>query len=545
MSNIKQFFDKDGNDIFPVTHASAVFGDEGKTIQEEVVKLKNNNVELDNQSEIGALISNGRCRFFISDNIISLDNTLVLTNVENIVIEGVGKSSVIETTNGIVIKLINCHNITFRNLTIRSTGTGSNMYGALTIENGCNNISIENCLIESSCSNGVKILAESDYVDNVIFRDCVFSNIARMGVEAQNHKTVLGYGYRNIKIDNCVFDNIGTSGSNGMGVSLSGQGRSCVVRDCKFSKCTTIGIEGVGVSYSIFDNNLFIFEDKVYVPFSFSNNTTMINNVFRNNDIQNDNNLVLTNTFRNLNNCTFESNNFCGVSMRNVSNSIFFNNKYFTAGKYALYMENTSQNNRFLYDIYDNSICTSNYATIRIYTDDCINNLFMNYTIKQGTGGAAYDGEGAKYCHFVSRMSNTNYPVANNGDNHMSSYKLSGGFTTTKTRQLTISELISYTYRLPILLNIEIMALNDAGTAMDVLSGSVYAITLSNKCNVIESTLMSKNGRLTAKVHAQDDTIIIQINSTTEFRTSIGKISCKAASSSFKLTISDVDLVTF
>ena len=32
MSNIKQFFDKDGNDIFPVTHASAVFDDEGRSI---------------------------------------------------------------------------------------------------------------------------------------------------------------------------------------------------------------------------------------------------------------------------------------------------------------------------------------------------------------------------------------------------------------------------------------------------------------------------------------------------------------------------------
>lgn len=34
MSNIKQFFDKDGNDIFPVTHASAVFDDNGKSILE-------------------------------------------------------------------------------------------------------------------------------------------------------------------------------------------------------------------------------------------------------------------------------------------------------------------------------------------------------------------------------------------------------------------------------------------------------------------------------------------------------------------------------
>lgn len=489
------------------------------------------------------MISNGSCRFFINDNTISLHDTLVLANVENIVIEGVGKCSVIEATNGIVIRLLNCHDITFRNLTIRSIGTDSTIYGALTIENGCNNITIENCLIESSCSNGVKILAQSDYVDNITFRDCIFSNIARMGVEAQNHEAVLGYGYRNIKIDNCVFDNIGTSGSNGMGVSLSGQGRSCVIRDCKFSKCATIGIEGVGVSYSIFDNNLFIIDDKGYTPFSFSNDTTMINNVFRNNDITNDNNLVLTNTFRNLNNCTFESNKFCGVSMRNVSNSVFFNNKYFTAGKYALYMENKSKNNRFLYDIYDNSICTSNYATIRLYTDDCINNLFMNYTIKQGTGGSIYDGAGVKYSYFVNRI--INYPVANNGDSHMSSYKITGGFTTTKTRQLTISGLVSYTYRLPILLNIEVMALNDAGTTMDVLSGSIYAISISNAYTIIESTLVSKNGHLTAKVYAQDGTIIIQINSSTDFRTSIGKISCVADNSSFKLAQSDVELVAF
>ena len=36
MSNIKQFFDKDGNDIFPVTHVSAVFDGEGNTIEDKI-----------------------------------------------------------------------------------------------------------------------------------------------------------------------------------------------------------------------------------------------------------------------------------------------------------------------------------------------------------------------------------------------------------------------------------------------------------------------------------------------------------------------------
>lgn len=38
MSNIKQFFDKDGNDIFPVTHASAVFDDAGKSIETNLIE---------------------------------------------------------------------------------------------------------------------------------------------------------------------------------------------------------------------------------------------------------------------------------------------------------------------------------------------------------------------------------------------------------------------------------------------------------------------------------------------------------------------------
>lgn len=40
MSNIKQFFDKDGNDIFPVTHASAVFDDEGVSLNDYIDDIR-------------------------------------------------------------------------------------------------------------------------------------------------------------------------------------------------------------------------------------------------------------------------------------------------------------------------------------------------------------------------------------------------------------------------------------------------------------------------------------------------------------------------
>lgn len=42
MSNIKRMKDKDGNYIYPMTHASAVFNDEGQSIDEIIRNLKPN-----------------------------------------------------------------------------------------------------------------------------------------------------------------------------------------------------------------------------------------------------------------------------------------------------------------------------------------------------------------------------------------------------------------------------------------------------------------------------------------------------------------------
>lgn len=55
MSNIKQFFDKDGNDIFPVTHASAVFDSDGNNVidQMSVINESINDISI-NVKSLGA-----------------------------------------------------------------------------------------------------------------------------------------------------------------------------------------------------------------------------------------------------------------------------------------------------------------------------------------------------------------------------------------------------------------------------------------------------------------------------------------------------------
>lgn len=56
MSNIKIFKDKDGNHIYPVTHASAVFDDEGHNILDVIKDLidNDNNLPLVNVLDFGA-----------------------------------------------------------------------------------------------------------------------------------------------------------------------------------------------------------------------------------------------------------------------------------------------------------------------------------------------------------------------------------------------------------------------------------------------------------------------------------------------------------
>lgn len=517
---------------------------EVNVINDEIDDMKNSYALLNADSDIMSLLNSGIKRFYINNDTVHLSSYLNLNNINDVIFEGLGDCSVIESDNDITIRLTKCNNITFRNLTIKSVGETSSLYGVITINENSHNLVFDNCRVESSCSNGVKILAEGGYVTKVVFRDCLFTNIFRMGIEAQNH-TDTEYRYQDIVIMNCMFNNIGTSGSNGMGISLSGRGSNCIVRDNTFIECATIGIEGVGVCYSIFDNNLFVIESNKYKPFSFSNDRVMIKNKVTNNTINDSTNHNTESIFRNMQQCRFENNDFSQASLRDVSDCVFMNNLYKSIGNYALYMEGNTSNNRFLYEVFDNSSSVNNYATIRIYTDNCVDNLFHHCRIKKGIGGATYDGAGLKYTHFVDTIGDLNYPVENDGDSYTSSYKLTDGYSTSNTRQITVTNLFQTTWRVPFIFNVEIMVLDSGGGNYDILKGTICAFSYTDNYGITSYNLTSDKGTLTARAYVSGTSLIIEINTTKEYRTSVGKISCVGIQSGFKMTDTSVDLVTF
>jgi hypothetical protein len=87
-------------------------------------------------------------------------------------------------------------------------------------------------------------------------KDCWFEP-GRMGVEIQNHGDgARVYRYRNIVVEGTTVTK--TAPVNGMGISLSGWGDTCRIRNNRFVDCTGPGVEIVGADDATIEGNQFV-----------------------------------------------------------------------------------------------------------------------------------------------------------------------------------------------------------------------------------------------------------------------------------------------
>lgn len=104
-------------------------------------------------------------------------------------------------------------------------------------------------------------------VVGMLIKDCWFEP-GRMGVEIQNHGDGDRiYRYRDIIIEGTTIDK--TPPLNGMGVSLSGWGDQCQVRNSRFIDCAGPNVEIVGADNTTIENNSFV--GNVGTPIAISN----------------------------------------------------------------------------------------------------------------------------------------------------------------------------------------------------------------------------------------------------------------------------------
>jgi hypothetical protein len=87
-------------------------------------------------------------------------------------------------------------------------------------------------------------------------KDCLFEP-GRMGVEIQNHGDgERVYRYRDIVVEGTTIAK--TAPINGMGISLSGWGSTCRIRNNRFVDCTGPGVEIVGADDATIEGNHFV-----------------------------------------------------------------------------------------------------------------------------------------------------------------------------------------------------------------------------------------------------------------------------------------------
>lgn len=319
----------------------------------------------------------------------------------NVVIQGSsnGETVLANATTGRVLTFSgSVSNVTFKNITFKSNfvSAAENLFGLVTA-NGASllNIRFENCRFAAPSQNinAVKLIAEgAARASGVYFDRCQFKDIGRMAVEIQNHTADTVVRYDNIHVRNCLIQNTGLNGTFGMGVSLSGYGSGCSVKNTKFANTLTVGIEGVGVSNSEFHYNEFTEQSRASNPLSFSNTRPMTGNSFVGNFSSSTINgsLVINNN----SNAVFCHNRF-GVSgsftLNNSSNNDFRDCVFNTAGNYSVFITGTSNNNSFIHCNLNNVASTANFAVVRFDGASTVRNVFESCNLTRGTGGAFAD----------------------------------------------------------------------------------------------------------------------------------------------------------
>jgi hypothetical protein len=160
----------------------------------------------------------------------------------------------LQTTNeGPAIQSYHCNlrNIQFTRVKISVQDKGVS-------KNNCISIVVDRSPVASDGMAGVA---------GMVIKDCWFEP-GRMGVEIQNHGDgERVYRYRNILVDGTTVTK--TPPTNGMGVSLSGWGDKCQVRNGRFVDCAGPCVEIVGADNTTIEGNQFV--GNIGTPIAISN----------------------------------------------------------------------------------------------------------------------------------------------------------------------------------------------------------------------------------------------------------------------------------
>lgn len=351
----------------------------------------------DDVNSLNSIVSVSNLIFIpIADNYYLISSPILINNKSNCRIIGNGKKGIIKASCITALLFTGTvENIIFENIAFESTFVGIDTPNGIIVSDNANltNVLFINCYLNGSLcgANGVKLVQETGMANGVMFERCKFENISRMGVEVQNH-TVDGISrYKDIKIKDCTFKNIGASTDNGMAISLSGKGEGCDIDSNTFDECKTIGVEIVGASKSTISNNKFKGFTAPYNPISITGNTVMDGLIIKDNQ-ELETGAGTTNIFS-VKNAKIKGNilrsNF--LYLKDVNDSIITTNSTLSDAVYALYVEGASINNKFIDNNFDTSDSIVNQATVRLYGVGVTGNEFNGNTIKGGITGFPVD----------------------------------------------------------------------------------------------------------------------------------------------------------
>lgn len=211
-----------------------------------------------------------------------------------------GKTKIFTAADNCVLRLLACTNVEFYGIEFTTTRVNAgedtsagvvymNADGAGQSHNLLDvrfvrcKFSAPNCNtngFKAALSSGSMADVDCSNIDGLVFEDCDFVDIGRMGIELVNNKVGTSKTYRRVKVIRQRCKNIGVSGSNGMGVSFSGPGYHNLVEDGEYDNCYKLSIENAGSNYCTVRNNRFVNQPNGSGSFGTSSaNYAMVGNV--------------------------------------------------------------------------------------------------------------------------------------------------------------------------------------------------------------------------------------------------------------------------
>lgn len=368
----------------------------------------------DQRDQVQDLIGSKKTLFFPAGTY-TFNHIIQISEIEDLTLQG-EEGTVFTTTLDVIFNLVgNNKNIKFSNIKFVSTKVREDEYSDGLITN--NNIAgvagtldgleIDNCVFTKpkANSNGIKINSEGPgKAKNIKITACKFIGIGRAAVETQNHvETDTITRILNVDVSNNTFEDIGTMGTWGLAVSISGYSKHIKVNNnhivdvgtTRDKKNDYYAIENGGASDMEIVGNVIESKKFGYKGILASNqrpkyNCTIKDNTFKlfgKEDISRIRCIELNNLYNSV--ITNNKGSSTGLALQadNVKNCQFTNNKFVCANPITMIFQNGCTANVIRDNIADGSKASENFGTILFVDSETNNNYCFNNTVYK-TGGA-------------------------------------------------------------------------------------------------------------------------------------------------------------